>query len=374
MLSKLKINNFKCLIDLDLRCAPLTLLTGMNGTGKSSVFQALLMLRQTVEAGGLDEAEATLNGPYISLNSDILRTSSAMVDFELSHAEMRQPCEISLLAGSPYTPGGEGLDLDGTREETEIARTLIPADWRDFPPLGGELVYVPADRTGPMVSYERSDLNARKKDLGQRGEFTINYLSNVENERLPQGDHRADGYSVGIAVDSWLEEICPGTEGLMIDDMKDDRPISTYFFFDGGKGRAFPAVNVGFGLSYCLPVIVALLMPKSTLCLIENPEAHLHPGAQSKIAELAARAAKTGLQVMVETHSDHFIDGIRIAVREGLLTPDDVAIHYFERQGNESVVRSPVIDADGRLSEWPAGFFDQHEMNLVRLLRPIQGS
>ena len=76
------------------------------------------------------------------------------------------------------------------------------------------------------------------------------------------------------------------------------------------------------------------------------------------------------MQVMVETHSDHFIDGIRIAVREGILTPDDVAIHYFERQGNESVVKSPVIDSDGRLSEWPAGFFDQHEMNAVRLLGP----
>ena len=134
------------------------------------------------------------------------------------------------------------------------------------------------------------------------------------------------------------------------------------------------ATNVGFGLSYTLPVIVALLMPGGFMCMIENPEAHLHPGAQSKMAELAAHAAKAGVQVMVETHSDHFIDGVRIAVREGILTPDDVAIHYFERQGNESVVRSPVIDSDGRLSEWPAGFFDQHEMNLVRLLRPIQGS
>ena len=105
--------------------------------------------------------------------------------------------------------------------------------------------------------------------------------------------------------------------------------------------------------------------------MIENPEAHLHPQGQSKMAELAALAANAGVQVFVETHSDHFIDGIRIAVREGILTPEDTVFHYFERQGNESVVSSRVLDADGRLSEWPVGFFDQHEMNLVRLLGPI---
>ncbi len=374
MLTNLKINNFKSLIDLDLRCAPLTLLTGMNGTGKSSVFQTLLMLRQTFQAGGLEAGQATLNGPYISLNTDIHRTNSSLVDIELTHANVRRPCEISISAGSPYRPrrNWDDSDSDVPWVVTESARTLIPDEWPDYPPLGGDLVYVPADRSGPMVSYERSDLNARSKNLGQRGEFTINYLSSVEPKNLPEGDLRGEHLSVGVAVDYWLEEISPGTR-LSIEDWEDDKPISAYFSFERSKGTGFPAVNVGFGLSYCLPVIAALLMPKPTLCLIENPEAHLHPRGQSTLAELAARAAKSGLQVFVETHSDHFIDGIRVAVREGVLSPNEVVFHYFERQGDETTVTSPVIDSDGRLSEWPAGFFDQHEMNLVRLLRPIQG-
>ena len=113
-----------------------------------------------------------------------------------------------------------------------------------------------------------------------------------------------------------------------------------------------------------------MLTPSGALCLIENPEAHLHPRGQTKMAELAARAAAAGVQVIAETHSDHFLDGIRIAVRDGLVTPEQVAIHYFSREGNAATAKSPKVDKDGRLSEWPEGFFDQHEENLVKLLAP----
>jgi predicted ATPase len=85
---------------------------------------------------------------------------------------------------------------------------------------------------------------------------------------------------------------------------------------------------------------------------------------------LSARAAAAGIQVVAETHSDHFLDGVRIEVRESRLEPSSVAIHYFERRGAEAQVVSPEIDKDGRLSQWPEGFFDQHEENLSRLIAP----
>lgn len=174
-------------------------------------------------------------------------------------------------------------------------------------------------------------------------------------------------------VNLWLHEIYPGAN-IHLENIDSVDQLVARFSFNNDVDiptRPYRATSVGFGLSYVIPVIVALLMPKGTLCMTENPEAHLHPQGQSKMAELAALAANAGVQVFVETHSDHFIDDIRIAVREGILTPEDTVFHYFERQDNESVVSSPVVDADGRLSEWPVGFFDQHEMNLVRLLGPI---
>ena len=171
-------------------------------------------------------------------------------------------------------------------------------------------------------------------------------------------------------VNQWLQDISPGVH-LQLDE-ETEALIARFSFDRPGDVRHAPyrAPNVGFGLSYVLPVVLALLAEPGTLCLIENPESHLHPRGQTKLGELAARAAKAGVQVFVETHSDHFMDGVRIAVRDGLIEPEDVAFHYFERQGGKAVVSSPQVDADGRLSEWPAGFFDQHEENLVRLLAP----
>ena len=92
--------------------------------------------------------------------------------------------------------------------------------------------------------------------------------------------------------------------------------------------------------------------------------------ARRKLAELAARAASAGVQVFAETHSDHFLDGVRLAVRDGLIAPDQTAIHYFERHDGRTVVTSPEIDDDGFLPHWPDGFFDQRDDNLARLLAP----
>jgi predicted ATPase len=139
--------------------------------------------------------------------------------------------------------------------------------------------------------------------------------------------------------------------------------------------RPFRATNVGFGVSYALPPIMALLAPKSDgsdvrehLVIIENPEAHIHPAGQTAMAELAARAVAGGSQVILETHSDHVLNGVRLAVAEGILDPDQVVIHYFERTGLDVRVTTPVLTDAGRLDVWPEGFFDQHERNLSRLI------
>ena len=258
----------------------------------------------------------------------------------------------------------------------------VPAEWRKVPPFGGKLIYVNAERFGPRRSYQLSDAKARDSDFGKNSEYAWSYLNFIDNiysledndPRLgPMGDTESEGFSwlpMQDVVNQWLQDISPGVR-LQLDE--ETEALITRFSFDrpgGTRQGPYRAPNVGFGLSYVLPVVLALLAEPGTLCLIENPESHLHPRGQTKLGELAARAAKAGVQVFVETHSDHFMDGVRIAARDGLIEPEEVAFHYFERQGGKAVVSSPQVDADGRLSEWPAGFFDQHEENLVRLLAP----
>ena len=150
-----------------------------------------------------------------------------------------------------------------------------------------------------------------------------------------------------------------------------DLAMGGFSFFQPGdvKTRSFRATNVGFGLSYALPVVVALLAASDDdLVVVENPEAHLHPAGQTRLAELAARSAGAGAQVVLETHSDHVLDGIRLAVHDEIVEAGHVVLHYFERRGTEVCVTTPAVDPDGRLDSWPDGFFDQHEKNLTRLI------
>jgi predicted ATPase len=127
--------------------------------------------------------------------------------------------------------------------------------------------------------------------------------------------------------------------------------------------------NVGFGLTQLFPILVALLAAApGDVLLIENPEVHLHPKAQQQIGFLLARVAASGVQILVETHSDHVINGIRLAVKGKTIQPQDVSVHFFNHSQSTSNPSSPVIDADGRFDCWPEGFFDQFDLALSELL------
>ena len=207
----------------------------------------------------------------------------------------------------------------------------------------------------------------------------MNYLSAHGGDVFVEGDPRFEGCEsrrLAAGIEHWLGKVGPGAH-IQLKTIPLGGAIGAGFSFDRDGAVETPryrATNVGFGLSHILSVLVALFGPRGSLCLVENPEAHLHPSGQTKPAELAARAALAGAQVIAETHSDHFMDGVRIAVRDGPIRPGDAAFHYFERKDGAAVATSPTIDRDGRLSEWPAGFFDQHEKNLARLLAPSHAS
>jgi predicted ATPase len=106
------------------------------------------------------------------------------------------------------------------------------------------------------------------------------------------------------------------------------------------------------------------------LLLLENPEAHLHPQGQVALGELLALAASDGVQIVVETHSDHLLNGVRLAVKREKIRCIDTAIHFFSRSVDtgDSTVQSPVVMSNGRLSNWPDGFFDQWDKSLEALV------
>ena len=108
------------------------------------------------------------------------------------------------------------------------------------------------------------------------------------------------------------------------------------------------------------------------LVMIENPEAHLHPKGQAKMGELIARCAASGVQLFVETHSDHIVNGLRVAVKEKIITPKQVGINYFTKNienGESYTVNTPIkIGINGELSYYPQDFIDEWENQLMKLI------
>ena len=368
MLRKLSLSNFKCFDRVSLELAPITLLCGLNGMGKSSLLQALLILRQSAAAGELRDGRLVLIGELADVGTgrDVLYedADSDVVEFELHGSNMTAPCRLSFR----YSGDADQLTAIG---DPSIGRL---DEWLAVAPFA-HLQYVSAERIGPRKIYTRSETAAHRRELGPRGEYVLNYLDARQDESLPDCDPRCGASSnrrLISVVDYWLQDVSPGAH-LQFETIREADALVGGFSFDRPgdvSTRRFRATNVGFGLSYILPVLTALLAPSGSLCLIENPEAHLHPRGQTRLAELAVHAATAGVQVIAETHSDHFMDGVRIAVRNQLIPPVDTAFHYFERDGDRTAVSSPQIDPNGRLSSWPSGFFDQHEENLAKLLAP----
>jgi predicted ATPase len=126
---------------------------------------------------------------------------------------------------------------------------------------------------------------------------------------------------------------------------------------------------MGFGVTYALPVILAgLTAEKDGLLIVENPEAHLHPSGQSQMGYFLAAIAASGVQVLVETHSDHVLNGIRRAIGEHRILPASQAIvHFFDADG--SVPQALAFTETGGIDSWPRGFFDQFQLDVAALTR-----
>ena len=372
MLTRLKLTNFKCFKHLDLECSKLNLLCGMNSSGKSTVIQALTLLHQSWRTRELEGSSLQLRGNPIDLGSA-----------EEVMARIKLPGAMGISLSSDETSHEWIANFDFGISPEDRGMFVIrggdgdmfePGSWDQRPPFNDHTISVGAERIGPRSSYplpENPPFN--NANIGRHSEYALYRL--VEPPRLGQGESRSVGFDPDGAlnlVNHWLQQISPGVRVGVAEADIADTLLARFWYADAdGEPRGpYRPQNVGFGLSYVLPVIIALLSPAGTLCLIENPEAHLHPQGQTVLGELAARAAVDGVQVIAETHSDHFVDGVRIAVRDGVIRPEHTKFHHFTINGGVSSVTSPQIDEDGRLSEWPAGFFDQTDFNLDRLLEP----
>ncbi|GAA1900392.1 DUF3696 domain-containing protein [Streptomyces sodiiphilus] len=391
MIDRLTLRNFKAFGDASLPLGPLTLLTGLNSSGKSSVLQALALLRQSYEAGVLIASESPLGARLRSgvasegflLNGELVGLGTGEDVLHEEFAEDKPRIELSVDEG-PYH---YGWTVKYAPEQN-----LLPLSEADLPltgegaaaPAGPEAVrpafftapfqYLHADRISPAEFYPRDHHAAVGRGfLGVRGEHTVNFLRHHARTGIPAGPLHHPNADSDLLLDqaaAWMGDLCPGVD-IQADAIEGADAVRLSYGFQGmlGPTRRRRPSNVGFGLTYVLPVVVACLTAgPGSLVLLENPEAHLHPQGQTRMAALAAAAAAQGAQVIMETHSDHVINGARLAVKEGRMAPRDVVFHYFRGDGTGAEVVSPRVDADGMLDQWPTGFFDELENTLDKLI------
>ena len=355
MVKRISLKNFKCFENISLDFKELNLFTGMNGMGKSTLIQALLLLRQTYEKNPFFKGQGVLlNGHYVSLGTikDILYWYRKDDDVQILVEEEKKLWKSSL-----------------NEQENMLQMDSEIDDAADCALTGNGFEYISAERLGPRRYYDNLEGELyRKNQIGVKGENALSCLYHIGSDMrvYPNLCHPSEkSERLDLQVNAWMSEISPKIKINAIPYLDVNLMGLRYSAGSRMGEESASAVNMGFGVSYVLPIVVSLLKAKEgDLVIMENPEAHLHPRGQRKIGELIALAAVNRVQIIVETHSDHVLNGIRLAVKNRIMKTNQVGLNYFyeflDREGMPKHEKtSPEILQDGSLSDWPEGFFDE---------------
>ena len=369
MIKEIKIKNFKSLKDVGLSLSNLNVLTGLNGGGKSSFIQSLLLLRQSFGNRARNIGLILQDGELISLGSG--------KDVFYQYAGKDESIEFEIKTETKKLKWGFEYSLDS--DILPVDKIEPNADLSYFSLFNRNFQYLNAEHIPPQVSYKKSEFQVVKnKNIGVKGEYAAHYLAEYGlSEKIESSDlqhPKANSASLIHQADAWISEISPGAK-LVAEDVKglDVVRLAIRFETKDGYTNDIKPINTGFGISYVLPVVIAILKAqKEDILILENPESHLHPKGQSTIGRMMAYAAQKGVQIFAETHSDHAINGIRVAGKNKKLVPPNVKIFYFDRvldsSEQYSTVEEILIDKNGELSDYPKGFLDEWNEQLMELI------
>ena len=376
MLSQLILGNFKCFEQLRLPLGALTLLSGTNASGKSSILQSFILLHQTLRDNPWS-TRLMLNGSITNLGTvtDVMDRVFGRDSLCIGLTDEAITCQWTL-AGDRRDMSLEVAQVEiGGETYNDLARNplayLLPLSYtgthksvHELIRILKDLTYISAEREGPREVYTLGDEYVTAV-VGPTGENAVSVLYRRRDERIAdelmlqgvvpnlfhQVQARLDKFFLGCALD--------------VQQVSNTNAVTIGISISPETGFLRP-IHCGFGITQVLPIVVAALsVPKGNLLLIENPEVHLHPAGQALMGQFLAEVAHAGVQVIVETHSDHVLNGIRRSVKQGKLLAEEAAIHFLRSRSPDSPqVLSPVLDSSGNIDVWPEGFFDQFDRDL----------
>lgn len=370
MLERIKLSNFKSIKDETFDFESLTLFSGLNSMGKSSVLQSMLLLRQSHEKHLLPLTGLSLTGEYVCIGNgkDLLFTDSNDDFIEIESYWDKSTLKFQFT----YK---EMSDLQPIAKD----ETLIDGLPFDESLFTSAFQYLSAERINPKSFYDVSEYAVnQRRSLGRKGEFTAHFLAQHGYKNIPIDELKHDNSPTNILSDNlnaWMSEITPGTK-VIAKLIPEINQASLHYQFSSSTEFTAPfrPENTGFGLTYVLPVVTAVLSARpGDLLLIENPESHLHPAGQSVVARLISIASQNGVQIIVETHSDHFLNGVRTSVKRNLINSENVTVYFLSRDitspEHAVQVEEIRIQPTGRIDSWPEDFFDEWDKSLSLLTK-----
>jgi predicted ATPase len=408
MFTEIRLTNFKCFREETVfPISKINLLTGINGRGKSTLLQSLLLIKQSAEHNEYTN-RVVLNGNCVNLGSfeDIKHwqnsvSEDVVFDFLFFNKKIHFSFKQNDLQGrnlliadiDDQDLGFEnmqeslkkmGYSIEESFHETQKIINNDPSKEAMFLEMGKNMArnhtlsiftkihYIAADRIGAQEYFEISNLS-KFISVDKKGEnaatVLLEFKEQLIDEKLYLGE---DAKNLETQTGEWLSKIFDTK--VEIGGLEESSPFVVPLIFKI-EGKVCKPTNVGFGYSYILPIVVSgLIAQKSEILIIENPEAHLHPKAQSELTKFLAKVASCGVQVFIESHSEHILNGLRIAALEPdiELDTEDVNILYFQNDDKKPFVKLPV-EKDGKIKNWVDGFFDQQEQDLAKIFKLGRG-
>lgn len=344
----------------------ITINVGMNSVGKSTIVQSLLIVRQTFDEltkySGTQKQDfrILLNGPYdlqLGDYSQIAPTGAGAILIKIN--------DYSFVYKS-------GID----RFSLSFSCSNMIASLSECALFSPNFYYINAERLGPRNYQEIG--NYQNELCGYHGEYTFDVIDQFRDQVIPESrryfDPKRTVSILSKQIEYWMDYIVPGVE-FNVDKDIDTRTAKLKMRQTTLDTDFNSPYNFGFGISYLLPIVVTGLLAKTgSVFIVENPEAHLHPSGQSRIGQFLAHVAFSGVKIVLETHSEHVVNGIRLYALKQKISPNRICINNFSIVNTSPRVEQIPLNSNMDILKWPEGFFDQEEKDLTELrhLRKMQ--
>ena len=363
-INRIELRNFKCHKDVGLNFGDINIFTGANAAGKSSIIQALLLAFKSWEEYEKKSVNANqVYGLNLGLPINILSENREknIIEIVLQIGSCSNRIELSLPSEDEEDIFFRISNSEEIAEQNACNCSLKKKN----------MIFLNAERQGPrIVSFIKENSSYSVGNIGENTAYVISEMDKLQKLnggfKLPKELKSSKIERFSANCEEWLNVIIPDTGIQYSVDM--ERNLTTLRFKN--KGELYLPVSTGFGITYVFPIIVQALAAsviENSILIVENPEAHLHPLSQSMLGKFLALAALSGVQLFIETHSEHIIDGCRIQMAK-MKKCEQMKIFFFEKEGNTSLIHEINVFENGELEEWPEGFFDQKQMDLRELL------